>query len=709
MKRAAGLVITLLLVCGPLAAQDWPYYQGDLRRSGCPDGRALPSKVKVLWTLAGNSHYLCAPAYSAGRIILPALGAFNSPEVVAIGVEDGLANRTLWGNGPPTLGLPVAASATVRDGLVVIGEGMHQNVAGALSAFSLSDGLPIWRLEITGELRHVEGAAARGPGGKIYFGSGSGGVLCVDPGKVAMGSRVFSAAGAETTARKTLAKLRAEYEKIRKTDEFAVEPGHADVLKATGGTPEILWTAGADTLHVDASVALGKLHSADGEGELCVLAGSAFLDEEATGERALVCLKASDGEIVWKVPLRWNPWGPPSIASADGKTRVLVGCSSIRFDPATLDGARGEVVAVDLDSGRMAWRREVPGGVLSPVAIDPTGSIGVFTATDGVVRGVDIATGRLVWSSAAGGPLFAGVAIAGLTVYSVDLDGRIRALDLRDGSRMLWSLDIGTHPSVKLPGRVFASPVCAGGRLYVATHNIEGPQTGEPTAVICLGARRQDGDDRRGIFIDREKSRVVVDVEIAPRKLPHLKQIYPIEVMVTGAQGKKVHETVLLSGASPLQVHRALEKLGLKAGRPGIGDKSPPTGPEVRIWLEFPGRFGLSKKVDLASAVVDRRTGLALDDGATTAGRRVRWFFTGSAMVQADPSSEKEIYGAEFSGTLVTIFPVTDETVFQSNLGMDAESLFNLEVAGILPSIGTKAKLLIEPVQVPSRAGEDSR
>ena len=706
MRAARALWLIFLLACGQLAAQDWPHYQGDLRRSGCPDGRALPGQVKVLWALAGTSHYLASPAYSAGRIILPALGAFNSPEVVAIGVEDGLANRTLWANGPPTLGLPVAAPATVRDGLVVIGEGMHQNVAGALAAFSLSDGLPIWRLQIDGALRHVEGAAARGADGKIYFGAGSGGVLCIDPGKVTMGGRVLSAAAAEAAARKTLQELRAEYARIKDSDEFAVEPGPGDVLKATGGTPKVLWTAGADGLHVDASVALAELRPGQGAAELCVIAGSAFLDEESVGERALVCLKAADGAVAWKMPLRWNPWGPPSLVPGEGKGRVLVGCSSIRFDPAALEGARGEVVAVDLDTGRLAWRREVPGGVLSSVAIDPTGSIGVFTATDGVVRGVDIASGRLVWSSAAAGPIFAGVAIAGLTVYTVDLDGRIRALDLRDGSRMLWSLDIGKHPAVKLPGRVFASPICAGGRLYVATHNMEGPQTGEPTAVVCLGASVKEADADRGIFVDRKNSRVVVDIEIAPRKLPHLKQVYPVEVMVTGAQGKKAHETVLLSAASPLQVHRALEKLGLKAGEPGIGDKSPPRGPEVRIWIEYPGRLGLNKKVDLASAVVDRRTGLALDGGASSTGRAVRWLFTGSAMVQADPSSTKEIYGAEFSGTLVTIFPVTDETVFQSNLGMDAESLFNLEVAGILPPIGSKAKLLIEPV---APAGEGGR
>ena len=708
MKRPALLALTLLLASGFASAQDWPTYQGDARRSGCPDGRPLPGRVKVLWTLPGNSHYLAAPAYSGGRLVLPALGAFNAPEVVAIGIEDGLKDRTLWGNGPPTLGLPVAASPTVRDGLVVVGEGMHQNVAGALGAFSLSDGLPIWRLEIAGELRHVEGAAARGGAGRIYFGSGSGGVLCVDSGRIRMGERVLTSVAAESEARRVFAKLRAEYEKIKATDEFAVEPGPGDVLKRTGGAPEVVWRAGEDKLHVDSSVVLAERDLGDGVKQPCVVAGSAYLDEEATGERALVCLAAADGEEAWKIPLRWNPWGPPSIAVSGGKARVLVGCSSIRFDPETLEGARGEVVAVELDTGRLAWRREVPGGVLSPVAIDPTGTFGVFTATDGVVRGVDVATGRLIWSSTPAGPLFAGVAIAGMTVCSVDLDGRVRALSLQSG-KTLWSLDIAKHPSVALPGRVFASPVCVAGRLYVATHNLEGPQTGAPTAIICLGAGAGAGGGRRGILVDRKRARVIVDVEIAPRKLPHLKQIYPIEVMVAGAEGKKAHETVLISEVSPLQVHRALEELGLEAGRPGIADKRPPSGPEVRLWLEYPGRFGLSKKVDLASAVVDRRTGLALDGGASTAGRRVRWLFTGSALVKADPRSEEEIYGAEFSGTLVTIFPVTDETVFQSTLGMDAEALFNLEVAGVLPAIGSKARLLIEPVRLPGAGAEGDR
>jgi hypothetical protein len=119
----------------------------------------------------------------------------------------------------------------------------------------------------------------------------------------------------------------------------------------------------------------------------------------------------------------------------------------------------------------------------------------------------------------------------------------------------------------------------------------------------------------------------------------------------------------------------------------------------VRLVIEYAGRSGLVKRVDLARAVVDRRTGLGIEPGGSRA--RVRWFFTGSSALAGDAAGaaeESEVYGADFSGTLVTIYPVTSETVIQSSLDMEAESLLHLEVAPSLPPAGTKARLLIEPL-----------
>src|SRR5260370_38508876 len=75
----------------------------------------------------------------------------------------------------------------------------------------------------------------------------------------------------------------------------------------------------------------------------------------------------------------------------------------------------------------------------------------------------------------------------------------------------------------------------------------------------------------------------------------------------------------------------------------------------------------------------------------------VKWRFTGSAMVKPDPNKPEEVYGADVSGTLICIFPVTNQTVFQTNLTMKDEPVVKLETdKKLLPKEGTAAKILIE-------------
>src|SRR5262249_9124284 len=67
------------------------------------------------------------------------------------------------------------------------------------------------------------------------------------------------------------------------------------------------------------------------------------------------------------------------------------------------------------------------------------------------------------------------------------------------------------------------------------------------------------------VTVDKEKKVVTVAAKIAPRKLPKLDQIYPIEVVATTANGDKAHETLVTYAAKPSEIHKALEDLGLKA------------------------------------------------------------------------------------------------------------------------------------------------
>jgi hypothetical protein len=65
-------------------------------------------------------------------------------------------------------------------------------------------------------------------------------------------------------------------------------------------------------------------------------------------------------------------------------------------------------------------------------------------------------------------------------------------------------------------------------------------------------------------------------------------------------------------------------------------------------------------------------------------------------MTQPDPNKEERVYGADLTGTLIAIFPVTNETVFQTNLTMKEEKYLKLETnTKVLPKEGTPVKLVI--------------
>ncbi|HYT89010.1 MAG TPA: YdjY domain-containing protein [Gemmataceae bacterium] len=208
-----------------------------------------------------------------------------------------------------------------------------------------------------------------------------------------------------------------------------------------------------------------------------------------------------------------------------------------------------------------------------------------------------------------------------------------------------------------------------------------------PAAPLLSGEKGQPS----GITVDKDKRTVTIACSIAPRKLPNLKQIYPIEVIATfpAPRGQKAHETVVNFDVKPSDVHKALVSLGLKAGKPGLGEIDRATGPEVKIYLEFAKADGGTTRVPIEETMVDLKTGKTLP--------KQKWLFTGSALTQPDPEKDDTVYGADLSGTLITIFPVTNSTVFQTALSGKDESKWKLETnQKLLPKIGTAAKLIIE-------------
>jgi hypothetical protein len=207
---------------------------------------------------------------------------------------------------------------------------------------------------------------------------------------------------------------------------------------------------------------------------------------------------------------------------------------------------------------------------------------------------------------------------------------------------------------------------------------------------ITLGPQLSS-QEKSGVLVDKDKKTVTIDAKIAPRKLPHLDKTYPLEVIACWPhpKGKKAHETIVTIEAKPSDVHKALEGLGLKAGKPVMGEGEP-KGPAVNVYLLVPDATGLERKVTMDRAMIDSKNGKPFP-------KNIEWRFTGSSMLQVDPNKADKTYGADFSGTLMAIFPVTSETVFQTELTIKYEGIMKLELnTKVLPKEGTPVKLVIE-------------
>jgi outer membrane protein assembly factor BamB len=475
MSHKSLLCLASLCLCASVVAElraqePWATYRGNPQRTGNTDGQAGSANPKVLWVLKSKDHYIASPVPAGDRLFLSGLGAFNTANFVCLSTDPKAAQRTLWSKTTPYLKLPTVSSPGVFGNKIVFGDGMHQTDGANLHCLDVAKGLPIWQHPMPGELVHLEGSPTI-VDGKAYVGGGAAGVICVDINKVTLEGKEMELAAVQKTLAQRWQKMLAKYEEDKKKDPcFAIMPTEDQLPRAN---PERLWQQGKVKWHVDAPVTVvnGK-----------VLAASAFLDKEKVGDRALYCLDAKTGDILWRTPLKLNPWGG---ASVQGNLVVISG-SSIGYYPDMLKGAKGFIAAYDLKDGREKWHKDITGGVVACAAIAEGAA--VVTATDGKVRAFSLEDGDRRWIYDAKMPLFAPVAIAKGIVYAGDFKGALHAIDLKTGSKT-WTLDVGAHPDVQSPGMVYGGSVVHGGQIYMATCNLEGPYARQATFVACIGEK----------------------------------------------------------------------------------------------------------------------------------------------------------------------------------------------------------------------------
>ena len=474
MRLSALLGLSLVGLMSASAFADWPTHRGNAARTGHADNIPGPKSGKVLWVHKARDQFVASVVPGPKTLYVTGLGAFNTAALHALSLEPQAQQRVMWSKLPPSLKLPVVSSPALAEGKLVFGDGMHQTDGASLHCLAADTGMSLWRLSLPGQLVHIEGAPCIAKG-RVYVGGGHAGVVCVDLNRVTLAGQEQTLAAAQAVIDKRWKELAVQYEIDKKKDpDFAIPPSDDALPKPA---PKVLWQKGQGAWHVDAPLAL----TADS-----VLAASAYLDHEKSGERALVCLSADTGTLRWKTPLALNPWAGATIADNTAAGTAIVGGSSIRFDPKEIPSARGDVTAINLANGQVRWHVEVAGGVVSPIAVQ-TG-LAVLTSTDGKVRALNVADGKPRWEHIGGAAFFAGPAIAGDVVYVADLNGIVQALSLADG-RLLWKLDLAADPAIAASGMIYGSPVVQSGRLYLATCNLDGAQAAQNTAVICIGEK----------------------------------------------------------------------------------------------------------------------------------------------------------------------------------------------------------------------------
>jgi outer membrane protein assembly factor BamB len=474
------------------SSKSWSTYRGNAQRTGTVFGQ--PPNMDILWVHKSQDHFVASPVPWGDKVFLAGLGGFNAPAFYALSTDRKAAQRVPWSKGTPYLKLPVVSSPAIVDGKLIFGDGMHQTDGGVMHCLRLDGGMPLWQLPVPGKLVHLEGSPTVADG-RVFIGGGAAGVLCVDLNRVVLDGKEQALADVEKMLSIKWKELQAKYEADKKRDpDFAVPPNEDQLPKPA---PVQVWQQGAGKWHVDAPVnVVGNR----------VLVCSAFLDKEKEGDRSLFCLEAKTGNVLWKTPLKYNPWGGASVM---GDIIVVPG-STIGYDTKVLKQAMGAVTAFDLATGKEKWHKDVNAGIVSCAAL--TKDLAVVSCTDGKVRAYHLATGQLKWSYDAQAPLFAPPAIASghyfdfnekpkspadLNIQEVkdefayvgDLKGVVHSIVLATGEA-IWKVDLANHPAVKSPGMIYGGPALDKlGNLYVATCNLEGPWARQPTCVVCIGMK----------------------------------------------------------------------------------------------------------------------------------------------------------------------------------------------------------------------------
>jgi outer membrane protein assembly factor BamB len=236
----------------------------------------------------------------------------------------------------------------------------------------------------------------------------------------------------------------------------AGEDGVIGIELTDEGLPRPLWHRRGD--HVDASPAV---------------AGGAVYVGSVTGDAGqspvLIDLDLATGGEIWRVPTALPAIAAPAVDS--DRVYFALGNGKLNRDA---ERPAGALWCLSTKTGERLWEVRSPASLYaSPVCSDKRV---VIARGDGIIQCLHQVDGREDWQASVGGRVVSGPVVSGGAVYVLAESGLLVRLDATTGRERWRFSDLEEAAPA---GDVRASPVLAGGRLFVAVGGY----------LFCIGDR----------------------------------------------------------------------------------------------------------------------------------------------------------------------------------------------------------------------------
>ncbi len=179
------------------------------------------------------------------------------------------------------------------------------------------------------------------------------------------------------------------------------------------------------------------------------------------GGRALA-VEVSTGKVAWRKRLRGAVASSPALVGVPGSPRPGGVPPTVLFTT-----MKGDLIALSFSHGHELWRLRLGSAIeTSPLVIGSSAYIGT---RDGRVLRVDLRTRKPRWTVKVDGEVKGSLARNGADVVVGDYGGRVSSLRTSDGSAR-WRITSPGEP-LRGAGRFYAGPAVAYGRVFIGNVN----------------------------------------------------------------------------------------------------------------------------------------------------------------------------------------------------------------------------------------------